>query len=119
MTENDTRREANCPHGTPPHQAAPRVTLADVEASIASEHYFTAREGVAGAGGTAGNALGRLTFCVLVLKNGFMATGKSACISSANFDSAVGRQIARKNALDEIWTVLGYALLDRLAQDGA
>ena len=105
--------------GMTPRQAAPRVTLADVEASIASEHYFTAREGVAGAGGTAGDALGRLTFCVLVLKNGFMATGKSVCVSSANFDPAVGRQIARENALDEIWPVLGYALLDKLAQEGA
>ena len=119
MTENGTRRETNRPHGTPPHQAAPRVTLADVEASIASEYYFTAREGVAGAGGTAGDALGRLTFCVLALKNGFMATGKSVCVSSANFDPAVGRQIARENALDEIWPVLGYALLDKLAQEGA
>lgn len=119
MTENDTRRETNRPHGTPPPQAAPRVTLADVEGSIASEYYFTAREGVAGAGGNAGDALGRLTFCVLALKNGFMATGKSVCVSSANFDPAVGRQIARENALDEIWPVLGYALLDKLAQEGA
>lgn len=28
---------------------APRVTPADIEASIASEHYFTAAEGVSGA----------------------------------------------------------------------
>ena len=27
---------------------APRVTPADIEANIASEHYFTAREGVLG-----------------------------------------------------------------------
>lgn len=29
---------------------APRVTLDDIEANIASEHYFTAADGVAGAG---------------------------------------------------------------------
>lgn len=29
---------------------APRVTPADIEANIASEHYFTAADGVAGAG---------------------------------------------------------------------
>ena len=95
MTENDTRRETNCPHGTAPHQAAPRVTLADVEASIASEHYFMACEGVAGAGGTAGDALGCLTFCVLVLKNGFMATGKSACVSYKPLLYYLERNISR------------------------
>ena len=31
------------------HSTAPRVTLADVKANIASEHYFTAANGVAGA----------------------------------------------------------------------
>lgn len=30
--------------------SAPQVTPADIEATIASEHYFTAHEGVAGAG---------------------------------------------------------------------
>lgn len=29
MTENGTRRETHRPHGTPPHQAAPRVMLAE------------------------------------------------------------------------------------------
>src|SRR6185503_6848780 len=73
---------------------APRVTPADIEAAIASEHYFTAMDGVAGAAGPndaigvdTARALGLLTFCVLVLRNGFTVTGESACASPENFDA--------------------------------
>lgn len=113
---------------------APRVTPADIEANIASEHYFTAGHGVAGAiaarvhaGMPAGytgaeavaaidGALGLLTFCVLVLRNGFTVTGESACASPENFDAAIGQQIARKNAIDKVWPLMGYALKEQLAQ---
>ena len=97
---------------------APRVTMADIEDAIASEHYFTAREGCEGAcGGNGGPyhvSLGLLTFCVLVLKNGFSVTGESACASPENFDAAIGRKIARENAKQKLWPLLGYALKNRL-----
>ncbi len=47
-------------------------------------------------------ALGLLTFCVLVLKNGFTVTGESACASPENFDAEIGRKIARQNAVAKI-----------------
>jgi len=93
---------------------APRVTPADIEANIASEFYFTAEEGVLGASsmGTrpAGiaSSLGLLTFCVLVLRNGFTVTGESSCAHPDNFDAALGRKIARKNAVDKMWPLMGY-----------
>ena len=106
---------------------APRVTPADIEAEIASEHFFTAREGVLGAlasdgvpatayeqANAAPAALGLLTFCVLVLKNGFTVTGESACVSSANFDEEIGRKIARQNAVNKIWPLLGFSLRDAI-----
>lgn len=109
---------------------APRVTPADVEAEIASEHYFTALDGAVGAyhahtgvhQGTPPNdlnaaALPLLTFCVLVLKNGFTVTGESACASPANFDEEIGRKIARQNAVAKIWPLLGFRLRDKLAGD--
>lgn len=94
---------------------APRVTPSDIEANIASEHYFTAAQGVIGAGNnqpTNGptEALGLLTFCVLVLRNGFTVTGESACASPENFDAEIGRKIARENAKQKIWPLMGYAL---------
>lgn len=57
-----------------------------------------------------------LTFCVLVLKNGFTVTGESACASPENFDAEVGRKVARQNAIDKVWPLMGYALKERLAE---
>lgn len=110
-------------------KTAPRVTPADIEANIVSEHYFTAGQGSFGAAawgmqnievvdGTWEQehpALDLLTFCVLVLRNGFTVTGESACASPENFDAEIGRKIARQNAVNRIWPLMGYALKDRLA----
>lgn len=105
---------------------APRITPADIEANIASEHYFTAADGVLGAAFESSNgkntigyqrpeSLSLLTFCVLVLKNGFTVTGESACASPENFDAELGRRIARQNAVQKIWPLMGYELRSKLA----
>lgn len=103
---------------------APRVTPADIEANIDSEHYFTAGEGVHGQEinergvsdglSTVTPPLSLLTFCVLVLKNGFTVTGESACASPENFDAELGRKIARQNAINKVWPLMGYELKQRL-----
>lgn len=102
---------------------APRVTPTDIEAEIASEHYFTAEEGVQGALAKTNPDLGveveslkLLTFCVLTLRNGFTVTGESACASPENFDAEIGRQIARQNAVAKVWPLLGFRLRDQLAR---
>lgn len=107
---------------------APRVTPQSIESVIDSEHYFTALEGTFGAyrsngdvhQGTMPNdlnstSLGMLTFCVLVLKNGYTVTGESACASPENFDKEMGRKIARQNAVSKIWPLEGYLLKQRLS----
>ena len=111
---------------------APRVTPADIESNIASEHYFTAGDGYCGAltitpefstsheDGSMPivappEALDLLTFCVLILRNGFTVTGESACASPENFDAAIGRKRARQKAVDKIWPLMGYALKQKLA----
>ena len=98
---------------------APRITPADIEANIVGEYYFTAADGVTGAtngkiGYGSDHALSLLTFCVLITKNGFTVTGESACASPENFDAELGRKIARGNAIDKLWPLLGYALKQRL-----
>ena len=110
---------------------APRVTLGDIDANIVSESYFTAADGVTGASAGkpgagllpecathVGSPLSLLTFCVLVLRNGFTVTGESACASPENFDAEVGRKIARANAVQKIWPLMGYALKERIACKG-
>lgn len=106
---------------------APRITPADVEAAIDTEVYFTAQHGVRGAaermelhqrspgGGAQIGSLGLLTFCVLVLRNGFTVTGESACASPENFNAEIGRKIARQNAINKVWSLMGYELRCRLA----
>lgn len=56
-----------------------------------------------------------LTFCVLVLRNGFTVTGESACASPENFDAEIGRKIARENAVNKIWPLMGYEMRTKLA----
>lgn len=107
---------------------APRVTPADLEANIAGEYFFTAEEGVKFAFNKQDELtrlagyhaeLGLLTFCVIVLKNGFTVTGESACASPENFDADIGRKIARQNAVAKIWPLMGYELKTRLHEEGA
>lgn len=100
---------------------SPRVTPADIEANIACEHYFTAAQGVLGNIDVVPDddqldLLELLTFCVLVLRNGFTVTGESACASPENFDAEVGRKIARQNAVSRIWPLMGYELRSQLAR---
>ena len=120
---------------------AARVTPEDIEANIAGTFYFTAADGVAGyhpalstlttaatpealyewdqerarVDDSVPEALGLLTICVLVLKNGFTVTGESACASPTNFDAEIGKKIARANAVQKIWPLMGYELRERLA----
>ena len=103
---------------------APRVTPADIEANIASEYYFTANHGVQGeylsrpgdfAGLPVPTALHLLTFCVLVLRNGFTVTGEAYCADPAKFNAETGRIEARQNAVQKIWPLMVYELRSRLA----
>jgi hypothetical protein len=109
-----------------------RVTPADIKENIDAEFYFTAHEGALGAAQEHGGefqavrhtdrmaepSMRLLTFCVLVLRNGFTVTGESACVSPENFDPEIGRQLARQNAVAKIWPLMGYALKDRLHREG-
>ncbi|WP_252370415.1 Gp49 family protein [Escherichia coli] len=106
---------------------APRVTPQHIESLIISEHCFTAYDGIGGEGAMATyksaldltesqEALKLLTFCVLVLRNGFTVTGESACASPENFDPEIGRKIARENAVNKIWMLEGYLLKQKLSE---
>lgn len=85
---------------------APRLTPGLIDATITAEafHVFP---------GTT------LTVCALTLRNGFIVTGTSAAASPENFDEAIGRDIARRNARERIWELEGYLLRQRLSQGSA
>lgn len=108
----------------------PRVTPAALKDEIASAHFFTGFDGAAGAAYNEASpdgvlrqfsfeappALSLLTFCVLVLRNGFTVIGHSACASPENYNKEIGERIARENAERQIWPLLGFRLRDELAR---
>ena len=108
---------------------APRLTPDHIDSVIQSVHYFTAGDGYAGALASSEEfnslpeverfinppqQLDLLTFCVIVLKNGFTVTGESACASPDNFDAEIGKKIAYQNAREKIWMLEGYLLKQKL-----
>lgn len=100
-------------------KTAPRITPDHIQATIKTAYYFTAQEGFQGTLPhgeltTRYDPLALLTFCVLVLQNGFTVTGESACASPENFDAEIGRKVARQNAEQKIWALEGYLLKQRL-----
>lgn len=111
ITENELEERA----------IAPRVTLKNVEDFILFTHYFTAADGIRGAMPVMGKFEGkhepleRLTFCVLILKNGFTLTGNSACASKENFQQDIGQRLARQDAVNKLWGFLGFELCTKIA----
>ncbi len=101
---------------------APRVAPDAIEAEITHCYYINAGEAHRAnwpdpnAKDEEHPSINLLTFCVLVLRNGFTVTGESACASPENFDAEIGRKIARQNAVQKIWPLLGFRLRDQLAQ---
>lgn len=97
---------------------APPVTSADIEAAISCEYFTTAGDAV-GDRAPVHASLDRLTLCFLVLRNGFTVVGKSACASWQKFDAALGRKIARADAVNQIWPLAGYEFCSKLAEQRA
>ncbi|WP_313033426.1 Gp49 family protein [Stenotrophomonas acidaminiphila] len=101
-----------------------KLTLADIEAEIAVEHYFNGRAAAA-AGMQVGIAnevtirsLTCLTICVLTLHNGHKAVGiNHGPVDPANFDAEIGRKYAREDAIAKLWNPLGFRLRDQMVRD--
>lgn len=110
-----------------------RVKLADIEAVIAGEFYFSAADAVRGTGVGTGSvqagfnmtatdievpkvmmALVPLTICLLVTRNGFTVIGHAAPADTANFNPALGRKLAREQAIRQLWPLMAFAMKDRL-----
>ncbi len=121
MTDMDIEKEIVAKGKT-----AARVTPERIEAVISGEFYFTGADGYRSSPlwlkqeepEPAPQSLELLTFCVLVLENGFTVTGESACASPENFDPEIGRKIARQNAIAKIWPLEGYLLKQQLHGHG-
>lgn len=94
---------------------APRVTPQQIEDAIAFEYYLSGDQAIAVGNHPRHSNMHLLTICILVMNNGFLVTGESACASPENFDAALGKKIAREHAKQKIWPLEGYLLRQQLS----
>lgn len=81
---------------------APRVVPQDLEDEIIAEQYDRIPNTNA-------------TVCTLTLKNGIIVSGiNHGSVDPANFDEQIGKQYARKGAIEKMWPLLGFRLADKL-----
>lgn len=120
---DDLMRSAGYEGEQAPASSGPRVTLADIEAEIVGEHYFTAAQGSGHPEalnprdfGDVPADMGLLTFCVLRLRNGTKVVGINySAIDPAQHSAERGREEARAQAVEKAWELLGFRLRDKLA----
>lgn len=76
-----------------------KITPADVDSVIAGEQYHRFPDT-------------NHTVCCLKLLNGFTVIGESVCVDTDELDEAKGREIARLDALQKVYPLEAYMLLE-------
>jgi hypothetical protein len=90
----------------------PLVTSFSMEEEIVDDYYRNLGSAIkAPEGSPAYNT----TLCILVLRNGFVIVGKSACVYSENFNEDTGKRLAREDALRQIGPFMGWREADKRA----
>ena len=77
-----------------------RVTEDDLDKEIVGEDYYRFPDTT-------------VTVCCLRIRNGMCLIGESACVDPRNFNEVIGRKVARANAREQLWKLLGFRLLDK------
>lgn len=110
---------------------AARVTPVMVEDAIVHEAYYTLDDAVFGKVASQADGhtevgclayatrpnLDQVTLCHLELVNGTRIVGVNyGPISPENFDEELGKKLARQNATDQVYALLGYQLRTHLQQ---
>ena len=101
---------------TPAAKTFPQVTPADVEAAIASEHYYTGR--IAAETEAQHAALGGVLHCAFLMKNGQIVTGEALLQDLDKPDPERAKASARRRAFDRAYDMVVYAERERLAKGG-
>lgn len=104
---------------------APRVTTDALESNIRGYYCFNVLEVLKAKNEVDSEnqmplmpELGVLTFCVIVLQNGFTVTGQSACADPNNYDATIGNRLAYEDAKKKIWQYMGYSLRQEIYLNG-
>jgi len=100
---------------------APRVTLKEIEDSIAGVFYTSGDFLIDGAGEiapgcdmeTMKDEAKWMTICTIVLKNGFMVTGDTTPANKENYDPELGKKFSYDQAFKKLWPYFGFLLKTR------
>jgi hypothetical protein len=90
----------------------PHVTPDEIESEIRREAYRNLGGAVKAA---EGSSMYNVTICSIELRNGFVVIGKSACVYPELYNEEKGRELARADAIRQLWPFLGFRLADRRA----
>lgn len=71
-----------------------KVTKEQMEARVASIDFFHLGETV--------------TICSITLDNGYSVRGESACVDPANYNQAIGEQLAQDHAFNQLWPLFVF-----------
>ncbi len=81
-----------------------KVTIEQIEGAIIREQYYVFPNTT-------------VTVCALTVRDGFTATGESACADPDNFDAELGKRYARERAIDKLWSHFGSILCHKLHEE--
>ena len=97
-----------------------QVTPAQVEAEIASEHYYTGTHGAAGVRHLESTPdvvipkqLAGVMHCTLITKNGHIVTAEALCQDLRQQDPERAKQSARRRAFDKLYDMVVYEARSR------
>lgn len=95
---------------------APRVTKDMIDKSIVRADFFTAADGIRGSSNEniPHDSHSLLTICTLVMENGWTEKGFSAPASPDNFNPEIGQRLAKEDAINKLWPLMGYELRGKL-----
>lgn len=93
-----------------PVQEAPLVTSSMIDSEIEYDYYRNLGSALKAPDGS---PTYNTTLCVLVLRNGFVIVGKSACVHSENFNEETGKRLAREDAIRQIGPFMGWREADK------
>lgn len=78
---------------------APRVTPDYIEGRIVDKKYH--------------RLSGTLMVCEILVDNGFVVIGESACASPENFNQEIGEKVSYDNAFRKLWPLFGFLLAEK------
>lgn len=96
MTEPKTLNDQELKTALDASPSPNRLTPEYIEAQIVDAEYLRRGNAIIG---------------IFTLANGCILTGIGGAIDPANFNEEIGRTVARRNALNEIWAREGYHAL--------